>query len=519
MQLAILHHHLNCGGVTQVILNHLRSLGCGGRPGGPERVVILYGGRHGGWPETIFQGPPPFPMELVELPALDYDREPVADADRLADQLQAALAARGFSSDDTILHCHNHALGKNASLPGALARLAGGGYRTLLQIHDFAEDFRPDNYRHLATALATDEPGRLAELVYPQGPGIHYAVLSRRDQAVLTIAGVADERLHLVPNPVAEFDDLPDPAVARPAVRQALGLDPGARLVVYPTRGIRRKNIGEMLLLAALGGQRTTFAVTLSPINPVERASFDRWQALSGELGLACRFDVGGAGGLPYRDMLAAADALVTTSVAEGFGMVFLEAWLAGRPLVGRDLPEVTADFVDHGVQFPWLYEELSIPKSWLDEDALRHQWTDAYHAACGAYGVRPLADRPLSLQIDAMLAGPSVDFAALPPTLQATVIRRVSADPNAATELSETDARLAAIGEVDGQSAGDVVVANARSIRRHYSLAVSGERLLDAYRSLAAGPPPDRLEPLPAGRAILDAFLDIRRLQPIRLY
>ena len=92
MQLAILHYHLNHGGVTQVIVNHLRALGCCRRPGWPERVAILYGGRRGGWPDTIFDGPPPFPVELIKVPALDYDERTAANPDGLAAQLQAALA-------------------------------------------------------------------------------------------------------------------------------------------------------------------------------------------------------------------------------------------------------------------------------------------------------------------------------------------------------------------------------------------------------------------------------------------
>jgi FMN phosphatase YigB (HAD superfamily)/glycosyltransferase involved in cell wall biosynthesis len=518
MQLAIVHYHLNRGGVAQVILNHLRALGRTQCPGWPERVAILYGGRRHDWPEAVFTDPPPFPVELIELPTLDYDNEPVARADELAGELLAALSDRGFSRDDTILHCHNHSVGKNASLSGALSRLADDGCRMLLQIHDFAEDFRPDNYRHLVTALGVDEPRDLAGLLYPQGPGVHYAVLTRRDRAVLAAAGVAGDRLHLVPNPVAEFDDLPAADAARPAVWQALGLKADARLVVYPARGIRRKNVGEMLLLSALGDRNATFAVTLLPINPAERVSFDRWHALSDELGLPCRFDTAGEGGLAYVDVLSAADALLTTSVAEGFGMVFLEAWLAGRPLVGRNLPEITADFVEEGIRFPWLYDKLSIPMGWLDERELRSEWTSAYRLACGAYGVRPLADQELSQQIDTLLAGGSVDFAALPPALQATVIRRAWTSPDCAAELLVANGELAAVGKIDCDSGRDVILANARSIREHYSLEAIGKRLLGVYQSLAGSPRPNRLEPLPAGRAILDAFLAIRRLQPIRL-
>ena len=37
-----------------------------------------------------------------------------------------------------------------------------------------------------------------------------------------------------------------------------------------------------------------------------------------------------------FAALLASAHALVTTSVAEGFGLAFLEPWLMGRPLAGR---------------------------------------------------------------------------------------------------------------------------------------------------------------------------------------
>ena len=70
-------------------------------------------------------------------------------------------------------------------------------------------------------------------------------------------------------------------------------------------------------------------------------------------------------------DNNAAADLLLTTCVAEGFGMVFLEAWLAGRNLVGRDLPEITADFVEAGIQLDSLFARLPVPIDWVGKDNL----------------------------------------------------------------------------------------------------------------------------------------------------
>ena len=365
MRLAILHHHLNRGGVSQVIANHLRSLATLAKEDRPERVAILYDGQRDGWPDDPLAGVGAFPVELVVLPALAYDEPGArADPDRLAEKLRTALEAAGFASEETLLHAHNHSLGKNASLPGALRLLADAGWRMLLQVHDFAEDNRPENYRHLREAIGESEPDRLGAILYPQGQGIHYATLTERDADILRDAGVVAERLHTLPNPVAEFDGMPSQEEARSRVFPALGLPAESRLIVYPVRGIRRKNLGEMLLLSALAPEGTCFAVTLRPKNPVEAASFDRWRRVAEDCKLPCRFDTGGPKeqggyGCDFKDTLAAADAILTTSVAEGFGMVFLEAWLAGKPLIGRDLPEITREFKAAGMTFGGLYDSL----------------------------------------------------------------------------------------------------------------------------------------------------------------
>lgn len=375
MQLAILHHHLNRGGVTSVIANHLRALATLPDEQRPERVVVLFDGQRDGWPDTLVEElADRLPVELAIAPSLAYDAtDEKADPAALAAKLLAHLAGCGLAAESTLLHTHNHSLGKNASLPGALARLANAGWRMLLQVHDFAEDNRPENYRHLQQALGENNPDRLGAVLYPQGPGVHYATLTERDAEVLRVAGFSKKRLHTLPNPIAGFDSLPSKEAAKARVFPLLGLTPEARLIVYPVRGIRRKNLGEMLLLAALAPAGTHFAVTLRPKNPVEALSFDRWRSVAEECGLPCFFDTGspvetGGYGCDFHDTLAAADAVLTTSVAEGFGMVFLEAWLAGKPLVGRDLPEITREFKAAGMRFDAMWEELRA-STHLDDD------------------------------------------------------------------------------------------------------------------------------------------------------
>lgn len=517
MQLAILHYHLKRGGVTQAILNHLEALATVPASERPERVAIVFCGQSEGWPEGPWREQLPFDCHLVVVPSLEYDATVGAEPKALADAITHGLAEVGFDLTSTVLHTHNHALGKNASLPGALALLAERGCRMLLQIHDFAEDFRPANYRHLMRSLRSHSAGELAAQLYPQASGVHYATLTSRDQGLLSGAGIVTERLHLLPNPVAEFQGLPPVDDARVRLRKQLGLASDTRVSVYPVRGIRRKNVGEMLLHSAISGQDACYAITLAPENPLERASFDRWQDLADKLKLGCRFDIGSQAAVPFTDALAGADSVITTSVAEGFGMVFLEAWLAGQPLIGRNLSEITRDFIDNGLTFAGLRDELRVPLAWLDTATLRTQLSELHEWACHDFNVPVPADT--AAQLDAMLSGDSIDFAKLPSQGQAEVIRQVAENRLQATdEIMACNEGFAADSAFDTSSQASLIASNAESVRREYSPEAVGNRLVSIYQKVLADSTGQPTTPAPAGESILEAFLRLDRLNPVRI-
>src|SRR5690606_38885832 len=101
-------------------------------------------------------------------------------------------------------------------------------------------------------------------------------------------------RLHFLPNPVIEPPPLPDRREARQALQNRFGVEPSAEYVLYPVRGIRRKNLGEFVLLSVLrthqrrrqGAAGSTFGLTLAPLNPQALPYFERWKRLAAELAL-----------------------------------------------------------------------------------------------------------------------------------------------------------------------------------------------------------------------------------------
>jgi hypothetical protein len=488
MRIAIVHYHLQTGGVTRVIEHACTALLARG-----DQVAVLAG--------ESPQAPLPTGATVAVLPGLGYEeRRDTLSPEQLARTMaSAARDALGGSPD--VWHVHNHCLGKNTALPGALLRLARDGARLLLQPHDFAEDGRPALYRRLREQLADGDVGRLSALLYPLAPQIHHATLTARDRCFLAAAGVPAAQLHALPNAVAF--GLPEPGAGATPTAPLAGMD-GRRLWLYPTRAIRRKNLGECLLWAALAGEQDHFAATQAPQNPQEQPIYQRWVALAQELALPMTFAAGAQA--DFGALVAASHALITTSVAEGFGLAFLEPWLLSKPLVGRDLPEITADFTAAGVRLPGLYQRLDVPLAWLDATRLRAAFDSAATERAAAYG-RPAADTA-ELAWHSAVRGAHIDFGRLDEPAQMQVIRRLRADPSARTALCppalDAAPATAAIGE------------NRSVIGREYSVVGFGARLAAVY-ALVAGAEPSATFSAADGAVLLGEFLAPERLSLLR--
>lgn len=332
MSVAIVHYHLRTGGVTKVIETTSAALTAENVP-----HVILIG-----------EMPASDHLPVVAVEGLGYGAVAGGeedDAGELAIRMRAA-AVRALGRPPDVWHFHNHALGKNPLTARVVDRFARDGEAMVLQCHDFVEDGRAENLPMLQG---------LARL-YPVGPRIHYGLLNSEDRITLTGCGLPPERADVLPNPIiVRSPALPSPDPVGPAV------------VFYPVRAIPRKNIGELLLLAALSPAGTRYAISRAPDNPAWLESHREWRRFAEEAGLPVDFEVvdrlppPGGVDASFESWLRAASHFVSTSLAEGFGMVFLEAAAEGRPLFGRDLPRVTRDHAAAGLRVGRLYRALSV--------------------------------------------------------------------------------------------------------------------------------------------------------------
>jgi hypothetical protein len=80
-------------------------------------------------------------------------------------------------------------------------------------------------------------------------------------------------------------------------------------------------------------------------------------------------------------ELLSASEAVMLTSVQEGFGLPFLEAAAAGRPLIARKLPNIAPDLARFGFRFPQYYDEVLVPPALFDQAAERRRQAGLFRA------------------------------------------------------------------------------------------------------------------------------------------
>jgi hypothetical protein len=508
VNIVILHCHFERGGVSQVVENHVRALK---NIGDIQRIFLASGDRIGGLSAETLAAVTTVTVNDFDYDSQMYSAEALANrAASIAENLSKALLSQGVDRESTVLHWHNHSLGKNSAAPAVIRLLAQTGWRLLLQIHDFAEDNRPGNYQHLISASGAKDKTDIDRYLYPVASQIHYATLTRADQSAVLQIGIPTARAHWLPNSVAApSEDRSSQAESLLKIRSALGLPSDARWYLYPVRGIRRKNVGEFLLLSRWTDPSCYSGLTLRPATPIEERSYDRWRKLAEDVAPRAIFDAAREG-IPFADNVAAADAILSTSVAEGFGMTFLEPWLSGREVIARRLQTVTDDFEESGIRIDKLYDQIPVPgdKQWLLE--CQTQYSEALNAA---WEKIPTEFRPQESKIDGHLT--EIDFALLTTDRQTEVLRRISQDPGFEAELQDRSSSL--IMNLRSGPDRHRIKHNESIVRDRYSTEHAAITLRQIYQMIAAAPIDNRIDaPAGAGSGV-DTINDVRPFYPCR--
>lgn len=434
MRIVFIHYHLKPGGVTTVLRQQALALrsDC-------EMLIV-----------TGEPAPDNAEPEVVHIPGVAYsDGTPAQPPEKVAESIQNAIRAKWKSGCD-LIHVHNPLLKKNRHFLKILESLQQRGFRLFLQIHDFAEDGRPSAYFR--------EP-------YPAD--CHYGVINTRDYRILIDAGLKPEGLHRLPNAVRDI-----PVAQRSGQTESL--------VVYPIRGIRRKNLGEALLVSLFFPNALRLGITLPPNSPADLAAYAGWQRFSARYRLKVDFDIGLR--LDFSELVARSRFLMTTSISEGFGFSFLEPWIARKPLWGRDIPDVTQDFKKIGVRLDHLYDHLRVPLAPYQKDRLALEWKSCAADNCRLFGLSAHRTH-IDSAFERMTRGNTIDFGLLNESMQQEMIQTLLENRQYRMSILALNPYLERPGWVpDAETRVDQ---NRRLIQRRFGRAIYKERLLQTYRAV----------------------------------
>lgn len=464
MQLVIFHYHFEPGGVTGVVEQSIRSLATlpqeqrpsitivGGRPTGTDRLVSI--GRDAG-----------VAVSAEVVASIDYESNLSIPTEGSAADCSQSIASeliQRFGGCERVWWVHNYHVGKNPYLTDALLSIARSHphQRIVLHIHDFPESARYENLSRVR------EEVRLP--LYPIRSNVHYAVINTRDRDAMVSAGIPEERVHLLVNPIDLAKDLAPPPVgsaahraARETLMSALGWDSAEedRLIwTYPVRTIRRKNVLEAGLLVRLFGMGARLIVTLPGVSDRERVYSDLVASCYAEGLIPGAWNTGGGDGPPFSTVIAASDRIISSSVQEGFGYQYIDAVRWRRPLVARRLDTMadTLPFLDrHGGV---LYDRVAVPFRSPSLSPFRPYLKMRY-----AEKIDGLADilpeeavAQLWDELEMLLADDVVDVSFLDPSMQRAVLKDCG-DGSYLQELTVLNAGLiASASAIDSKEPGN---------------------------------------------------------------
>ncbi len=433
MKIAFIHYHLRTGGVTTVLRQQVEALldTC--------EVLVLTGAP----PESAF------PCETVHISGLGYDSQDQnrSNPEDIAASITKAIDLKWKSGCD-LVHVHNPTLAKNSDFLKILKALQNKKIKLFLQIHDFAEDGRPSVY------FSEDE--------YIQDS--HYGVINSRDYNILLKSGLKENGLHKIFNTITPFNLSTKVATTK-------------NLVLYPIRALRRKNIGEAILVSLFFKNNETLAITLPPNSPPDLKSHEEWKAFVEEKNLNVIFEAGLSH--EFSELVMSARFLITTSITEGFGFSFLEPWTANKILWGRKLPEICNDFEKKGILLDHLYTRLSVPVEWLGKENLFRTWQAGIRKACSMFGI--MIDKTKILTaFKKIIANESVDFGLLDEALQKTVIANVLSDKSHRDRLMYLNPFLLNPGNVSDKET--LIKNNMNAVLLNYNKTKYKKNLVDIY-------------------------------------
>jgi len=434
MKIVLFHYHLKPGGVTTVIKHQVSALKdvC--------EVLIITG-----------ENPPEkFHPNIKVVPELAYTKKNYSNPGylKITTKIIAAILEKWPEGCD-VFHAHNPTLAKNKYTIQILKELQKKGINLFLQIHDFAEDGRPQAY---------------SKEEYPLN--CHYGVINSRDYNILLKTGLTSSGLHKIPNIIT-------PLKVKTNNREN-------HLLLYPVRAIRRKNLGEAILLSLFLETKDYLGISLPASSEADMQSYSDWKEFVLKNELKVSFELGLSRN--FLDIVAQAKMIITTSITEGFGFTFLEPWTADKQLFGRLLPDICQDFIEEGINLSNLYSEFSIPLELIDVKSFFKRWQSCILDRTSAFNLN-LSEKKIISGFNSLTKNQKIDMGFLDEIAQKEVIGKILKNRKLLETIKFLNPYLDLLKEPNPKT--KLIEENKEIIFNNYTEKQYKKRLLNIYRSV----------------------------------
>ena len=457
MKIAFIHYHHKRGGVTTVLKQQIKAI-----QNSCDTFLLT------GSDQKSF-----FPVDTVFIPGLGYDcfSQKKSHPHEVAESIIRAIFEK-FGSKCDVLHVHNPTLAKNTDFLKILKELQRRNSNLFLQIHDFAEDGRPNVY--FPDQYLTD---------------CHYGVINSRDYNILLKAGLRKEGLHKIFNTVEPF---------------TLGNSfyQTDNIALYPIRAIRRKNIGEAILLSTFFKNHERLSITLPPNSPSDFKGYAGWIDFAKNKNIDVEFESGLRN--DFSKLVLSSRFLITTSISEGFGFSFIEPWCAKKVIWGRKLPDICRDFESNGIKLGHLYSELLVPVEWIGKNHFYQKWKGCILRNCKLLNF-DMDQSNMDRIFSQVTKNEKVDFGLLDESFQKKVISHVVSSKDDKKELIRLNPYLAAVGFVPDKQR--LINDNIKAVISNYNKDSYRKKLIEIYKKVVNIPVSHSIDK----KTLLSCFLDLR--------
>ncbi|MBW2408346.1 MAG: hypothetical protein JRF72_01015, partial [Deltaproteobacteria bacterium] len=206
---------------------------------------------------------------------------------------------------------------------------------------------------------------------------------------------------------------------------------------------------------------------------------------------------------IDFSELVRAARFLITTSITEGFGFSFLEPWISGKLLWGRNLRNATLDFERNGIRLDHLYHQLKIPMDWINRDMFFDQWQACILQVSEIFNYSIQYQR-IESSFEKLTLGGSIDFGLLNESFQQQVMTKLLANPENLETLRQINPFLTDPGNIGNKD--DFIHQNKKAVVNSYGRESYRKRLTRAYAAVRDVPVHHRIDKT----VLLSSFMNL---------